>query len=183
MTSKLPREFSAGDTLDFSETVSAYAASDGWTLHYGLFNAIAAITLDSVADGDAHQFSETATATATWAEGRYDWTRYVTHGDGRRVSLAHGQIKILTDLAGPRDGRSHARKMLEAIEAQLENRATRDDLDMLRGRFKEREIERDKGALIVARDKYKAEVADEETALAITNGEGVSGNIKVRFTR
>ena len=180
---QIPAQFRAGDTLSFTETHSAYPASDGWTLHYGLFNAQQVITLNAVADGDDHKISQTADQTTTWMPGRFDYTRYVTHNDGRRLSLSSGSIKMLPDLGTPFDGRSHARKMMEAIEALLENRAGKDELDLLRGRFKEREIERDRSALITAHAKYQTEVASEDQAAALARGEKTTRNIKARFTR
>jgi len=179
-----PGKIAAGDSLDWNRSLPDYPASDGWTLHYALFNATAVYSITSAADGDNHAVSVDSATTATWASGRYDWTAYVTHTDGRKRSLFAGTIIITPDLtAGPYDGRSHARKMLDAIEAALEGRATADEMDLIKGQFGERAIERKSAELIVARDRYRREVKSEETAAALERGERPQNKIKIRFTR
>jgi len=179
-----PGKIAAGDSLAWSRSLKDYLASDGWVLHYALFNATAAYTIDSAADGDDHAISIPATTTAEWDAGRYDWSAYVTHPDGRKKSLFTGAIIITPDLtAGPYDGRSHARKMLDAIEAVVEGRATANDLDLVRGQFNDRVIEREPERLIEWREKYKVEVLAEEQAAGIGRGERLPRSIKVRFTR
>ena len=84
---------------------------------------------------------------------------------------------------GQHDGRSHAQIMLDAIEAALEGRATNNQLDLVKGQFGDRATERNAAALIAARDKYKAEVASEQQAEAISRGEGLPNKIKTRFVR
>lgn len=181
-----PREIAASDSLSWERSLTDYPASEGWTLHYALFNATAAYTIDSTADGDTHIVSVDSATTAAWTAGRYDWTAYVTHTDGRRKSLFTGVIKITPDLSQPYDGRSHARKMLDAIEAVLEGRATAQEIDLIKAQRgiqgDDRAIERDTAALIPLRDKYKAEVAAEERAAALVRGEKQPRNIKIRFT-
>ena len=71
--------------------------------------------------------------------------------------------------------------MLDAIEAALEGKANSKQLDMVRGEFGGRSIEREPQKLVALRDKYRAEVAAEERAAAIAAGQAVSGKLKVRF--
>ncbi|MDZ7804320.1 hypothetical protein [Thiohalophilus sp.] len=125
-----PTKFAAGDTLQWKRSLAAYPASAGWTLHYALFNAAGAYTIDSTADGDDHAIDVPSTTTAGWTPGRYNWSAYVTHTDGRRQSLFSGGLLIEPDLTSDEayDGRSHARKMLDAIEATIEGRATAKDM-------------------------------------------------------
>lgn len=181
-----PREITVGDSLSWKRSLSDYPASAGWKLHYALFNATAAYTIASFADGDDHAVSVPGTTTASWTAGRFDWSAYVTHADGRRVSLFTGAIKILPDLSQPYDGRTHARKMLDAIEAVLEGRATSQEIDLVKAQRgingDDRAIERDTAALIPLRDKYKAEVAAEERVAAIARGDKRPRNVKIRFT-
>lgn len=178
-----PGKIAAGDSLDWTRSLTDYPASEGWTLHYALFNATAAYAITSAADGDNHVVSVDSATTATWDAGRYDWTAYVTHTDGTKRSLFTGTIIITPDLTSPYDGRSHARKMLDALEAALEGRATTDEMDLIKGQFGERAIERKSAELIVARDRYRREVKSEETAAALARGERPQNKTKVRFTR
>lgn len=180
-----PVKIAAGDSLSWTRALTDYPAGDGWTLHYALFNAIAAYSFASTPDGDAHQVDVPSATTEAWAPGRYDYTAYVTHTDGTRRSLFAGVLTITPNPAAgtPHDGRTHARKMLDAIEATIEGRASKHDLDLVRGQFGERAAERAPEKLIEWRDKYRAEVDAEERAAAIARGERRPRNIKARFGR
>ncbi len=179
-----PGKIAAGDSLNWTRSLPAYPAGEGYTLHYALFNATAAYTIDSVADGDDHLVNVDGTETSSWTPGRYDWTAYVTGPNGFRQSLFGGTMVVTPDLSSgaPYDGRSHARKMLDAIEAALEGRATADEMDLIKAQFGERAVERRSADLIVARNKYRTEVETEERAAALERGERRPRNIKVRFT-
>ena len=179
-----PTRITAGDSLVWTKALADYSPADGWTLHYALFNAVAAYTIDTAADGTNHAVTVLAAVTAVWAEGRYDYSAYVTHADGRRQSLFDGQLIIQPDLAaGPRDGRTHARKMVDALEAALLGRATSGELDLIKAQFGDRAVERNTAELIVQRDKYMAEVRNEERLAGIAAGKRGPTSIKARFTR
>jgi len=177
-----PKKIAVGDNASWSRTLTDYPASI-WTLHYSLFNASNAYNFDATANGDEHAVALLANTTEGWAPGRYDWTAYVTNVANDRHVVATGVITLAPDPAAgvPFDGRSHARKMLEALEAALENRATSEDLDMIRGTYGDRTIERNPARLIELRDKYKQEVAAEDRQAAIKRGEKVPRGTKVRF--
>ena len=53
--------------------------------------------------------------------------------------------------------------------------------DLVRAALNGRAIEQSSERLLVLRDKYRAEVAAEERAQAIANGEQVANRLKVRF--
>jgi hypothetical protein len=178
-----PKTLAVGDTAEWTFTLADYPASI-WTLHYSLFNLNNAYAFDAVVSGDDHVVNLLPSVTSNWAPGRYDWTAYVTNVAGDRQVVAQGVITLTPDPSAgvPYDGRSHARKMLEALEALLENRATSADLDMIRGTYADRTIERQPEKLTELRDKYKAEVAVEDREVAIKRGENVPRGVKVRFT-
>jgi hypothetical protein len=180
-----PGKIAAGDSLLWRRRAPGYSAADGWTLHYALFNAAGAYTVDAAASGEEHLVDVAAAVTAAWTPGRYDWTAYVTHTDGRRQQLFTGVLVVVPDLASgtPYDGRSHARRMLDAIEAVIEKRGTKQELDLVRGSFGGFDAEREPEKLIVWRDKYAREVADEEAAAALGRGERRPRSIKLRFGR
>lgn len=181
-----PGKIAAGDSLNWTRHLSPYKAADGWVLHYALFNALAAYTITAAADGDSHLVDVAGSVTDTWAPGRYDWTAYVTReSDNARRQLFTGTLVVAPNLASgqPYDGRSHARRMLDAIEAVIEKRASKQELDLVRGSFGGFDAERSPEKLIVWRDKYAREVADEEATAALARGESLPRNIKVRFGR
>jgi hypothetical protein len=179
----------AGDTLDFTDDAPDYPASDGWTLKYRLVPEFTApaqtpITLTALTyETTRYRVQESSTNTAAWKSGFYSWARWVEKA-GQRVSLGQGRLEVLPDpaaTAAGHDGRTHARKVLEAIEAVLESRATKDQEEYsIAGRSLRRTSIPD---LLVLRDKYKLIVASEDAAERASRGLGNSRNIQVRFGR
>lgn len=180
----------AGDTITWLRDLPDYP-SPAYTLHYSLSNAASVIKIDALAEAGKHRVMVTAVNSAKWQPGRYDWIAYVANGAGQRYVVDQGVTLIRANPAGTVavDTRTHARRMLDAIEAALEKRASTDQLDMVRAVFGQRAIERMQGgksndpALIVARDKYKDEVAREERAAAIMRGEKSGNRLVTRFSR
>lgn len=118
----------AGDTLNFTTAVTDYPASEGWTLTHRLLPRTAGtpIVLTSAADSDdpdLHRTQASAATTAAYTAGDYSWVAYVTKA-AERYTVAQGAIEILANptAASAMDLRTHAGKMLEAIEAWLESK-------------------------------------------------------------
>lgn len=158
----LPPTIAAGLTFERCVTLADYPAPT-WVLSAHL-RGPAAINMTAAADGTGHKFSEDAATTAAWGAGVYSYVVRVT--DGTAVhQVEAGQLEVLPDLAAitaPYDGRSHARRTLDAIEAVLEKRATR---DQERYTINNRELWRTPLAdLLKLRDTYRAEVRREEAA-------------------
>lgn len=176
-----PSEFRAGDTVKWQRTLSDYPASAGWSLSYRLINAAGKIDIDASASVDDHLVSVASTASAAYAVGAYDWVAYVEKA-GERYTVGSGRITIRPDLAAQSagyDARSTARKLLDAVEAVLANRATRADLEYeIAGRRMKSMSHAD---LLAARDKLKREVAAEEAASRIAAGMGSGRRVFVRF--
>lgn len=73
-------------------------------------------------------FSPGADATETWAPGLYEWRLYLQNGTDKQA-IAGGKLTVeadFTQLPAGHDGRSHAKRMLDAIEATLEGRVVSD---------------------------------------------------------
>ncbi len=182
MTSE-PSKIVAGDSLEWRETLPDYPASAGWSLRYVIYNANASYPIQAVADGDGHVVSVAATDTASWSPGRYEIAGYVSHPDGRKKTIVTHGLIIEPDpaaITAGLDGRSFARRMLDAIEAALEGRADKGQLDMLRYQFGVRGGEINPEILMRARDRYQQEVYAEERAEKLARGEGTRG-WRVRF--
>jgi hypothetical protein len=126
-----------------------------------------------VADGDANVFTIAATTTSGWAAGRYVLTEFVTNGS-ERYTLDSCDLQVLPDLASATtatDTRTHARKVLDAIEAWLESKAP------TAGAFEHAGIKIQNypiADLLALRDRYRAEVRRE------TGGPG-AGRLLVRL--
>lgn len=135
--------------------------------------------LTAVASDKGHKFTATATETAGWKSGIYSYVIRATNGADIR-QLEASTVEILPDIGSitdPSDLRSHARKTLEAIQAVLEKRATR---DQERYTINNRELWRTPIAdLLKLRDTYRAEVRREDAA---ARGKSLWGPaVKVRF--
>jgi hypothetical protein len=169
----------AGDTLDFTTSVPEYPASEGWTLKYRLAPraAGAAIDITAAADGDDYDVQVVAATTIGWATGWYTWTAYVEKA-AERYTVDRGQLEIRaasTTLAAGSDNRTHARKVLDAIESVIEGRATLDQQEYaIAGRsLKRMAIDE----LMRFRRIYQSEVKAEELAAGI----GTARTLQVRL--
>jgi hypothetical protein len=88
-----------------------------------------AITFTATADGSGYTVTVLAATTAGWAAKDYAWSAYVTKA-AERYTVDSGVVTVLPDpgQATGIDRRSHARKVLDAIEAVLEGRASKDQV-------------------------------------------------------
>ena len=137
------------------------------------------ITINASADGDAFTIEETSTSGN--AAGEYKWFAYVTRtSDSKRVTIVEGTIQVREDPGGASvDRRTHAEKALGAIEAVLENRASKDDLSYSIG---DRQLSRiPVGDLLKLRDYYRAEVARERNRERMKRGRPTRRAIGTKF--
>lgn len=178
---KEPGEVVAGDTWKWKRAdLADYPAGDGWTLTYYASNGDDKITASAVADGDAHVVTFSAANTANLAAGRYRLEGYVSK-DAERYRVFAGSLKVEPDLtaSGNIDARSHAEKVLDAIEAVIEVRATKDQSSYtIEGRTLSRTPIED---LIRLRDRYRNEVAREQARDRIRSGRSGGRQTLVRF--
>ena len=161
----------AGDTLNFATSVPAYPASSGWVLKYRLVprSTGTAVSLTSTADGDDHRITVAASTTATWSAGEYAWASWVEQG-AEVYSIETGQLTVAPDpraMAVGTDTRTHAERMLDAIQATLEGRATEAHSEIeINGR---RLRYMPHTELLVLRDRYAWEVRSQRAATAGTS--------------
>lgn len=119
--------------------------------------------------------------TAAYTAGVYHWQAYITRtSDSERVTVDSGTFEVLANRdAATTDPRSHVKKTLDAIEAVIEDRASKDQESYtINGRSLSRTSLED---LMAFREKYRALYADEQRKEAIKNGEGHSGRVLARF--
>ncbi len=110
--------------------------------------------------------------TAAYNVGTYQWQAYITRtSDGERVAVGSGTFEVVADRAeDTSDPRTHAKKMLDYIEAALENRATNYQLDILSYSFGSRDATRNPELLRKWRSHYRAEVNGELAQENVKNG-------------
>lgn len=164
-----PSSFHAGDNLVWTKSLADYPAST-WTLHYSLVNAAATYTFAATADGDTHSINVPTSATTGWAVGRYGWQSYVTDGTNQHT-IASGvwDVKLNPATASAQDMRTHAEKMVDAIESHLEGKATAGQLALIKSAIGDRDSAWKPEYLIPLRDKYRAEIFTEQGGGAVSN--------------
>lgn len=158
----IPSKLTAGTTLRIPIAVSSCPAPTFVvSLH---LRGASAINLTASAEGAGHLIEADAATTSGWAPGTY-WWALRADGDGVVVDIEDGRLTIAPNLVAAQagyDGRSHARRVLDAIEAVIEGRASRDQQSYTIGN---RSLQRTPIAdLLSLRAKYRAEVAAEDAA-------------------
>ena len=174
-----PTEFMAGNTVDWTKTLADFPASDGWTVTHAFVNSAGTFTTTSTADGDDHLTTITAAISADISAGDYRWQAYATKG-AERYPAGSGATTVKANFAtGATDGRGHAKTVLDALEAVMENRASSDQASVSIGG---RSISKLSPAeLIEFISFYRREYASEVKAERIAAGLGHRGKVRVRF--
>lgn len=151
----IPAELTAGLNWSWTASFADYPASV-YSLVYTLINAAGKISITAVASGDDYAISETAGDTAGHAAGVYSYQAVVSNGTDAFL-VEEGTVKVRPSFAAAEsfDTRSHAQIVLDALEAMIENKASRDQQSInIAGRqissFSPRE-------LFEWRDRYRAE--------------------------
>lgn len=179
MTNIIPSKIVAGDTLNFCRSLSDYPAADGYQISYKLVNAADVVEFSGADQaGGEWLFDIKPATTKDWQTGKFTWYEIATKG-ADRFTLANGQTEIKPDPTAAHDTRSYAQKMLDAIEAMLEKKATKDQQNYaINGRSLTRYSIED---LIALRDKFRAEVTQEKQRQDLENGLGTNKIIRTRF--
>lgn len=161
MTCILPDTIAAGLTFRKKLNLTAYPADQGWGISI-FIRGKSAIDIISMADGSQHLIDVQASITATWQPSDYGYSVRAIHTSGEVYEIERGTLTITADMQTVTDGdfRSHAQKVLAAIEATIEGRAT---IDQERYRINNRELYRTPMAdLLKLRSQYRNEVRQEK---------------------
>jgi len=175
-----PKTIIAGAYYTWTETNSTYPADDGYVLNYIFVNDSAKYTATSSASGSDHVVILNSETTATFIPGNYKWYCYAEKTTEKYI-VASGNIEIKPNLfeVSAYDMRTHARRTLDAIEATIERRATKEQSSIsIAGKtLSNMSLEE----LIKARALYKEFVKQEEAEEKINEGLNGRKNILVRF--
>lgn len=124
-----------------------------------------------------------ATDSDTLSAGDYWWQAVATKGS-ERCTVASGQFTVtpsLEEQASGYDGRSHVKKVLDALNAMLEKRATLDQQSYsIQGRSLSRMSIED---LYTWRDKYQRMYDAERERERIQQGMGNGRKVQIRFNQ
>ena len=172
-----PTVITPGDTIKWQRSLADYPATDSWVLSYELVNSAARYTTTAAASGADHLVTISAATTAAYVAGNYDWRARVTKA-GEVYTVGTGRITVAKSFAAAADTRTQARKMLEAVEATLEGRATSATAEYeIAGR---RLKFLTPGELLNLRDRLRIDVAREDAAARSAAGLSNPGRIQVR---
>ena len=181
----VPDKFVAGDTLSWRVRFDDWTSSDGAVL-YKFTSKGKEIDVTAVPDGDGFLVTITAAESAKFIQGSYVWAAFGVDDPANiqvRHTLDQGRTMVSPNLLGltaPLDGRSHAQVVLDAIQAVIEKRATKDQESYtISGRSLSRTPLKD---LIELRNLYRNEVRAEERQAKADRGEPVGGKIRGAFS-
>jgi hypothetical protein len=159
-------------------------ASEGWTLKYVAVGRLGVVSITASADtdnADDFKFTATAATTAAYVAGDYQW-QIVATKTTTRYTIATGIVTVTDNIAGRSaayDNRSHAKKVLDAIEAVIEGRASADQQSYtIAGRSLTRTPMQD---LMRLRSMYKSEYEAEVSTANIEAGLSGKSKIYTRF--
>ncbi len=176
-----PATVIAGDTIQWTRSLPDYRAGDGWSLAYTLINAAGKITIAASVKDDDFFVNVPAATSANYAPGDYAWRAQVSRA-GQVFTVASGRMTVSPSFSGAAlDDRSAARRMLDAVEAVLENRAGSDVAEYeINGRqLKYLSIP----DLLKLRDRLRFDVQRELAAQAAAQGLPPPNRLFVRFGR
>lgn len=173
-----PKKVLAGDTFSFEFQHSLYG--EGWVAN---MVAVGPTKINLTANFSENTFSFTAspTTTANWIAGDYKVSIYAVKENERHTILSRPLIILpnLETITG--DSRSHIQKVLDAINAVLEERATTDQENMsLNGRTL---VRTPIGDLLKLKQFYIRELDREKRAHGLLEnwGGGRPNKIRVRL--
>ena len=167
-----------------SPTYINIKASEGWALKWTSVGKLGVMTISAIADDinpDDFKFVIPAATSAAYVAGDYQW-QIVATKTTTRYTIAEGIVSLLDNISARTalyDNRSHAKKVLDAIEAVIEGRATQDQMAyQIAGRSLSRTSIPD---LLLLRSRYQTEYRDEVNMANIAAGLGTGRKIYARF--
>ena len=129
----IPSELQIGDTWQWAESVPDYPVSAGWALSFSLYRyGQPVIQINATPSGDDFSISVSAATTAGKAAGQWQWVAHVTKG-ADRFTVGTGTVTLRPDLAvatETTDLRTENEKILEALVATQQRRATKEQESM-----------------------------------------------------
>ena len=167
------------DDLANDYPIASYSLSYEFNLIDG--STASNFTLTATESNDTYIIE--ASNTASYTKGNYNWVSYITRtSDSARVKLEEGFVDVQDNYATTTASvRSHAKIVLDSIEAVIENRANIDQSSMsIAGRSLSRMTIDE---LLTFRARYKAEYLKEVKIQRIKNKRGSGNTIKVSFGR
>ncbi len=188
----IPATIRAGDTVKWRDDASVDAFSNAvtsgtWTLTYYLRTNTASegATITGTAYSQGWELTIAAATSAGFDAGQWYWQAIATAGS-EKLTLGAGQLDVLAALnyagsPGAFDGRSQARKDLDAVQAAI--RAMIAGGAVQQYSIGSRNLTKMRlESLLQLESKLKADVKREQAAELAANGLGNPHNLFVRFS-
>ena len=182
---EVPRSIVIGDLVQFKLT--QFSTDYPNTSHSMTFMARSGtganveFSIAASNSGDDYLFSASSAATSAFVAGLYHYQIEVLEtSSNNRLILDQGELDVTVDLdVNAVDPRTHAEKMLQKIEAVLENRA---DADVSSYSIAGRSLTKmTPEELLTWRDNYRREVKAYRRQLDVKHGRKTSSSILMRF--
>ena len=181
---EVPDELQLGDFWAWKKDnlASDYPTADySLSYEFNLIDGATASNFTLTATESNDEYIISTSDTGSYTKGEYNWVSYITRtSDSARVKIAEGYIEIQDNYATTSASvRSHAKIVLDAVKAVIENRATMDQSSMsIAGRSLSR-MSIDE--LFQLKDRYQAEYDKEVKKAAIKNGKSSGNTILTKF--
>ena len=180
-----PRVIVSGDRVQWKRTdLGTDYPNSAYSLKYSSrLEGTGSTTVDvaSADSGDDFLMTITSSASASISTGVYHWQLYVIRdSDSERLTLDAGTWEVKPNLdANTADPRSHAKIVLEAVEAVIEGRASKDQESYsIAGRSLSRTSIPD---LLELRNHYRSIVIREQRREKARNGDPTGRLIQATF--
>lgn len=180
MALNIPSQIRSGDSLNITANISGYSPEDGWVLTVKIVSDNHVYTILGTSSGSNHTINLVPADTQSWAAGQYKYIASVSNGTDK-YTIDTSAIRILANIETTTSAgeRTHVEKVLSSIEAVLEGKATKDQMEVT---FQGRSITHlAPEQLLKWRDKYRAELRNIERAERVSSGLASGRLIKVRF--
>lgn len=181
---EVPREIVVGDFVQWKNTtLGTDYPNTAYTVTFIARSATGAaheFQVVATASDDDYLFTILSTASDDYTAGHYHYqVEVLRNSDSARIVVDTGEIEVLADLDTSTDPRTHAEKMLQKIEAVLENRA---DGDLSSYSIAGRSLTKmSPDELLTWRDYYRREVKVHKRKTDIKHGRKVGSTILMRF--
>ena len=181
---EVPDELQLGDFWAWKKDNLAtdYPTADySLSYEFNLIDGATASNFTLTATESNDEYIISTSDTGSYTKGEYNWVSYITRtSDSARVKIAEGYIEIQDNYATTSASvRSHAKIVLDAVKAVIENRATMDQSSMsIAGRSLSR-MSIDE--LFTLKDRYQAEFDKEVKKAKIKNGQSSGNTVLTKF--
>lgn len=174
-----PTSFRMGIVCSWRIFLSNYLPAAGWALSYDFVNSVYHVAITASNNGDGtHLVALTAQQTAAFTAGDYAYAAKVTKS-AEVYEVRRGLITALPAMTAAADVRSHAKKVLDALQSLIEGKATSDVASYsIAGRSLARMMPDE---LMRWTTHYRIIYAREVAADRLSRGIGTRRRINVRF--